>query len=47
LYNIIWDEILTKLDGLPESSRLDKAVRDKIYKEILVKIKMVMQKLMG
>ena len=35
LYNFIQDEIRTKLDGLPESSRSDKAVRDKIYEEIV------------
>jgi len=35
LYNFIQDEIRTKLDGLPESSRSDKAVRDKIHEEIV------------
>ena len=35
LYNFIQDEIRTKLDELLESSRLDKAVRDKIYEEIV------------
>ncbi|KAJ8433985.1 hypothetical protein Cgig2_012678 [Carnegiea gigantea] len=29
------DEIRTKLDGLPESSRSNKAVGDKIYEEII------------